>query len=78
MGEESRSRNNFLSACQVILYNSPSQLKEALATSYHLLLGQTPPLPPLILPQKISPMEEQPTAVASPSPVPKQFPRPKR
>ena len=65
MGEESRSDNDFFSACQVILYNSPTQLKGALATSYHLLLGQTPPLPPLILPQ-ISPMEEQPTAAAFP------------
>ena len=42
MGEESRSCNDFLSACQVILYNSLPQLKGALATSYHLLLGQTP------------------------------------
>ena len=47
-------------------------------TSYHLLLGQTPLLPPLILPQKTSPVEKQPTIAASPSPVPKQSPRPKR
>ena len=41
--EESRSRNDFLSACQVVLYHSLPQLKGALATSYHiLLLGQTP------------------------------------
>ena len=33
MGEESRSHNDFLSACQVILYNSTPQLKGALATS---------------------------------------------
>ena len=71
MGEESRSHNDFLSTCQVVLDNSPPQLKGALSTSYHLLLGQTPLLPPLILPQKTSPMEEQPTAAASPSPVPK-------
>ena len=72
IGEESRSCNNFLSACQVILYNSPPQLKGALATSYHILLGQTPLSPPLVLPQKTSPMEEQPTTAASPTPVPKQ------
>ena len=76
--EESKGHNDFLSTCQVILYHSPPQLKGALASSYHLLLGQTPPLPPLILPQKTSPMEEWPTAATSPSPVPKQSPRPKR
>ena len=48
------------------------------AASYHILLGQTPPLPPLILPQKTSPMEEQPTTAVSPTPVPKQSSRPKR
>ena len=78
IGEESRSRNDFLSTCQVVLYNSPPQLKGALATSYHILLGQTPLLPPLILPQKTSPMEEQPTTATSPTPAPKQTPRPKR
>ena len=76
-GEESRSHNDFLSTCQVILYHSPLQFKGPLATSYHLLLGQTPLSPPLILPQKTS-AEEQPTAAASLSPVPKQSPRPKR
>ena len=76
-GEESRSRNDFLSTCQVILYHSPQPLKGALATSYHILLGQTPPLPPLTLPQKIPPMEEQPTTAASPTPAPKQSSRPK-
>ena len=66
VGEESRSHNNFLSTCQVILYNSPPELKGILATSYHILLGQTPTLPPLILPQKTSPVEEQPTTAAPP------------
>ena len=64
VGEESRSHNDFLSACQVILYNSPPEPKGALATSYHILLGQTPLLPPLILPQKTPPVEEQPTTAA--------------
>ena len=77
--EESGSHNDFLSACQVILYSSPPSLKSTLAASYHSLLGQTPPLsPPLILPQRTSPMEEQPTAAGSPTPAPKQSPRPKR
>ena len=78
IGEESRSHNDFLSACQVILYNSPPQLKGTLATSYHILLGQTPPLPPLIPPQKTSLVEEQSTTATSPPPAPKQSPRPKR
>ena len=76
--EESRSHNDFLFACQVILYHSLPQLKGALATSYHILLGKTPPSPPLIPPQKTSPMEEQPTTAASPTPAPKQSPRPQR
>ena len=76
--EESRSRADFLSACQVILYNSPPELKSALATSYHLLLGQTPLLPPLTLLQRTSPMEQQPTSAAPPTPALKQSPRPKR
>ena len=66
IGEESRSCNDFLSACQVILCNSPPQLKGTLATSYHILLEQTPPSPPLVLPQKTSPVEEQPTTATSP------------
>ena len=76
--EESRSHNDFLSACQVILYSSPPSLKSTLAASYHILLGQTPLLPPLILPQRTSPMEEQQTAASSPTLVPKQSPGPKR
>ena len=76
--EESRSQADFLSACQVALYNSPPELKSALATSYHILLGQTPPSPPLALPQRTSPVEEQPTPAAPTTPAPKQSPRPKR
>ena len=34
--EESKTHNDFLTACQVILYSSPPPLKSALATSYHL------------------------------------------
>ena len=78
IGEESRSHNGFLSTCQVILYHSPPQLRGALTTSYHLLLGQTPLSPSLDLLQKTSPVEEQPTTAASPTPAPIQSPRPKR
>ena len=76
--EESRSHNDFLSTCQVVLYSSPPSLKGTLAASYHILLGQIPLLPLLILPQRASPMEEQPTTAGSPTLVPKQSPRPKR
>ena len=78
VGEESRSHNDFLTTCQIILYSSPPLLKSTLAALYHMLLGQTPLLPPLILPQRTFPMEAQPTATVSPTPVPRQSPRPKR
>ena len=55
IGEESISQADFLSACQFI--KSPPELKGTLAISYHILLGQTPPLPPLTLPWRTSPME---------------------
>ena len=48
-----------------------------LAASY-ILLGQTPPLPPFILLQWASPVEEQPTSATPPTAVSKQSPRPKR
>ena len=65
VGEESRSHNDFLSTCQVILFSSPPLLRSSLVASYHLLLGQTPPLPLLISSQRTSPMEEQPTTTVS-------------
>ena len=37
-----------------------------------------PPLPPFVLSQRASPVEELPTPAAPPTPVPKQSPRPKR
>ena len=76
--EENRSHHDFLSSCQVALCHSSQPLREALATLYHILLGQAHPLPPPILPQKTPPVEEQPPTAASPSPAPKQSPRPKR
>ena len=66
IGEEGRSQANFLSACQVILYNSPPELKSTLATSYQMLLWQMPPSPPLALLHRTSPVEEQPTSAAPP------------
>ena len=66
IGEESRSQADFLSTCQVILYNSPPEPKSTLATSYHILLGQTPLSPPLTLPWRTSPVEELPTPAAPP------------
>ena len=53
-------------------------LKALWPTSYHILLGQTPLLLPLTLPERTSPVEEQPTSAAPPTPYPKQSPRPKR
>ena len=55
-----------------------SHLGGALAASYHLLLGQAPPSPPLILPPRTPPMEEQPSTAAPPTPTPQQSPRLKR
>ena len=76
--EESRSHHDFLSSCQVALCNSLQSLRGALATLYHILLGQAPPLPSLILAQKTPPTEEQPPTAAPPTPMPKQSPRLKR
>ena len=78
IGEEGRSQAEFLSTCQVTLYTTPPELKSILATTYHILLGQTPLLPPLAPPQRTSPVEDQPTSIALPTPVPKQSPRLKR
>ena len=76
--KEGRSQANFLSTSQAALYTSPPELKSALTTSYHILLGQTPPSPPFILSQRASPVVEQPVSGVPPTPVPKQSPRPKR
>ena len=40
--EEVRSQTDFLSTCQAAIYTSPMGLKNALVTSYPILLGQTP------------------------------------
>ena len=55
-----------------------SHLGGALAALYHLLLGQAPPSPPLVLPLRTPSVEEQPSTAAPPMPTPKQSPRPKR
>ena len=49
-----------------------------MAVLYHLLLGQAPPLLPLILSPRTPSAEEQPSTAASPMPTPKQSPRLKR
>ena len=77
-GEENRSCHEVLSSCQVTLCHSPQPLRGALASSYHLLLGQAPPSPPLVLSPGTPSTEEQPSTAAPPMPTPKQSPRLKR
>ena len=52
--QEVRSQVDFLSTCQATMCTSPIALKNALVTSYHILLGQIPPSPPFILFQRAS------------------------
>ena len=77
-GEESRHINEVLSSCQATLCHSPQLLRGALAALYHLLLGQAPPSPPLVLPPRTPSMEGQPSTAIPPMPMPKQSPRLKR
>ena len=72
------SHHDLLSACQAALSHNPQPLRGAMATSYHLLLGQAPQPSPTIPPQKACPSEEQPSMAALPAPTPKQSPRIKR
>ena len=60
-GKESRSCHEVLSSCQATLCHSTQPLRWALAALYHLLLGQAPPSPPLILPPRTPSVEGQPT-----------------
>ena len=76
--EESKSHHDFLSTCQAILHNAPQPLKENLTTSYHVLLGQSPPSPLSAHPARAAPAGEQPPMATSPKPAPKQSPQPKR
>ena len=76
--EEVRSQANFLSTYQAAMCASPMALKNALVTSCHILLGQTPPSPPFILLQRTSPVEEQLASAAPPTLVPEWSPWPKR
>ena len=76
--EESKSCHGFLSTCQATLHHSPQPLRENLATSYHILLGQSPLSPPSALPTKAPFVEEQPPMAAPSAPMPKWSPRPKR
>ena len=76
--DESQSHHDLLSACQATLSHNPQPLREVMATSYHLLLGQAPPSSPTVPPQKTCPVEEQPSTATLLVPTPKQSPRPKR
>ena len=78
LGKERKSHHNFLFACQATLYHSLQPLRGNLATSYHILLGQSPLSPPSVLPAKAPLVEEQPPVAAPPTPMPKWSPRPKR
>ena len=78
MGRKARSHHKVLSSCQATLCHSPQLLRGALAASYHLLLGQAPPLPPPVLPLRTPSAGEQPFTAAPPMPMPKQSPRLKR
>ena len=59
LGEESRSHQDVLSSCQATLCHSPQLIRVVLAASYHLLLGQTPPLPSLIQPPRPLPWKNR-------------------
>ena len=76
--EESKSHHDFLSACQAILCHAPQPIRENLTTSYHVLLGQSPPSPPSAPPTRAPPVGEQPPMAASPKPVSKWSPWQKR
>ena len=76
--EEVRSQADFLSAYQAAMCANPMALKNALVTFYHILLGQTPPLPPFILSQWASPVEEQLASATPSASVPEWSPQPKR
>ena len=76
--EEVRSQANFLSACQATMCTSPIALKNTIATSYHILLGQTSPSPPFILSQRTSLVEEQLAPATPPTSLPESSPWPKR
>ena len=76
--EESKSHHDFLSTCQATLHHTLQPLRESLATSYHVLLGQSSLSPPSVLPAKAPLVEEQPPTATPLTPAPKQSPRPKR
>ena len=76
--EESKSCHNCLSPYQAILRHALQPLKENLTTSYHVLLGQSPPSPPSAPPARAPPVGEQPSVAASPRPAPKRSSQLKR
>ena len=76
--EKSRHCHNVLSSCQATLCHCSHSIRGVLPISYQLLLGQTPPLPPLIQPPRTPPVEEQTSSAAPPMLMPKQSLRLKR
>ena len=75
---ENKSCQDFLSTHQAVLHHAPQSLKENLHSSYHILLGQSPPSLWSILFTRAPQAEGQPPATTSPRPEPKQSPQPKR
>ena len=75
--EEGRSQIGFLSTCQAALQASPAELRGALVTSYHILMGQAPTSQPFTLSQGASPIEQSSAPPAPSSLVPEHSPKPK-
>ena len=75
--EESKSHHDFLSTYQATLHHTLQLLRENLATSYHILLGQSPLSPPSTPPTR-HPQWKKSHPQLPPMPVPKQSPWPKR
>ena len=76
-GEESRSHHNILSSCQASLCHS-LQLLGGSGCLVSLAIRTSTSIPPLILPPRTPPAEEQPSTATPPMPTPKQSPRLKR
>ena len=75
---ENKSCQDSLFTCQAIVCHVLQPLKENLFASYHILLGRLPSSLQSIPFAKTSQVGEQPSAIASPRPEPKQSPWPKR
>ena len=76
--EGGKSQIDFLSACQAALQASLAELRGALVTSYHILMGQAPTSHPFTLSQGASPTEQSSASAAPSSLAPEHSPGPKR